>query len=214
MGLFAEVEFATLLALAALVLTIVILLRRSHRYLARQQSSPSPLVHTPRSESRDRARQSGTPDQMLRWEVEMHETARELSGQLNSKMSALESLIREADRAAERLESAIRAARLPADRRPAAAAQEAASPVSCQPGPPRPQPANQAEALQSSSAGRPASVNRGPGQPDTERRAAVGRRQEEIYLLADYGLNALEIAQRLGTPVGEVGLTLSLRDKR
>ena len=36
----------------------------------------------------------------------MHETARELSAQLDSKMSALQALIAEADRAAARLEAA------------------------------------------------------------------------------------------------------------
>jgi hypothetical protein len=39
-------------------------------------------------------------------------------------------------------------------------------------------------------------------------------RYDEIYVLADYGHNAAEIAQRLGSPIGEVELILSLRSKR
>ncbi len=37
----------------------------------------------------------------------MHETARELSGKLDSKMVALQHLINDADRAAERLEKKL-----------------------------------------------------------------------------------------------------------
>ena len=37
----------------------------------------------------------------------MHETARELSAQLDSKLSALQALIAEADRAAARLDAAV-----------------------------------------------------------------------------------------------------------
>jgi hypothetical protein len=40
------------------------------------------------------------------------------------------------------------------------------------------------------------------------------RRYEEIYTLADYGYDAAEIAQRIGTPIGEVQLILGLRGNR
>jgi DNA-directed RNA polymerase specialized sigma24 family protein len=39
-------------------------------------------------------------------------------------------------------------------------------------------------------------------------------RYQEIYTLADYGYPPSEIAQRMGSPVGEIELILSLRDKR
>src|SRR5271166_5550436 len=47
------------------------------------------------------------PDDLAQWEVEMHETARQLSAQLDAKLSLLQSLIVEADRAAARLEDAL-----------------------------------------------------------------------------------------------------------
>ena len=43
--------------------------------------------------------------------------------------------------------------------------------------------------------------------------ASRPRRQEEIYTLADYGYEPAEIARRVGTPVGEVELILSLRGR-
>ena len=38
--------------------------------------------------------------------------------------------------------------------------------------------------------------------------------KQEIYALADYGLSESAIAQRLGVPIGEVELILSLRGKK
>ena len=55
--------------------------------------------------------------------------------------------------------------------------------------------------------------------PGTDRRRAPseawsGQRRQEIYTLADSGLEAAEIARRVGSPVGEVELILGLRQKR
>lgn len=47
----------------------------------------------------------------MRWEVEMHDTARELKAELDSKMSALMSLVRTAREEQERLEHLIEDAR-------------------------------------------------------------------------------------------------------
>lgn len=124
----------------------------------------------------------------------MHETARALSAQLDSKMGALEALISEADRAACRLEAA-----------------GAESPDALrQPPPPEPLPTTQAEALRPSGPS-----EHPPGEADeASQRRSVGRRQEEVYTLADYGLDAAEIARRVGSPVGEVELILGLREKK
>ena len=40
------------------------------------------------------------------------------------------------------------------------------------------------------------------------------RTREEVYMLADYGLATMEIAHRVGVPVGEVELILGLREKK
>ena len=114
------------------------------------------------------------------WEVQMHDTARELSAQLDSKMSALRALVAEADRAAARLEAAL----------------ERSDGF----GPP---PTHQAQSLAAAAESRRDSL--------LSNVAPRAHRHEEVYTLADYGYAPAEIARRLGTPIGEVELILSLR---
>jgi hypothetical protein len=143
----------------------------------------------------------------MEWEVQMHEMAREMTGQLTSKMAALEHLIREADRAAARLEAALGAA----SRRHEGESVHEARQEPRAPGPqePLPAPASQADALKPGAAG----VARVQEDRLAERPSRE-RRHEEVYTLADYGYDAPEIARRLATPVGEIELILGLRQKR
>jgi hypothetical protein len=136
------------------------------------------------------------------WEVDMHETARELKAQLDSKMRALQALIAEADRAASHLEAALKTRHNTDDTPASNRARSGGSPLfNPKPGPPSRQeikstglPTNQAQAPTASAVSSP-------------------HRHEEIYTLADYGLSDSAIAQRLAMPVGEVELILSLRGK-
>ncbi len=194
MTLFAQSGVVTGLMLGSLGLVIGWLLLRTHRYLSRQKRNDSPLVRVGRPEQTNSVHHLDAPPEVARWEVQMHETARELSATLDSKMRALQALIAEADRAAARLEAA-----------------GAESPhATRQPDPPDHQPATQAEALRPSGGS-------GPGadaDAESTRRPSARRCQEEIYTLADYGVDALEIARRVGSPVGEVELILGLREKK
>jgi hypothetical protein len=214
-GLFAQTEPATFLLLGFLVLFIALLLWRSHRYLRRQQTSWSPPGRASRQKPSQPRPQLDAPDDLARWEVGMHETARDLAGRLDSKMAALAQLIREADRAAARLEAAMQAASQPATR--------AAGPdPTSQPAPESrdtldalpPRPVNQAEALKPAGAPDHGSRSSNPPKRDAKRQPAAADRYDEIYLLADYGFDATEIARRVGSPVGEVELILGLRQKR
>ena len=110
MTVFAQSEVVTGLMLGALALVIGWLLFRTHRYLARQKGADSPLVQVARPERAEEGHHLAAPPDVLRWEVQMHETARELSAQLDSKMRVLQVLIAEADRAAARLEAAAQPA--------------------------------------------------------------------------------------------------------
>jgi len=167
--------------LAALAVAILILLRRSHRILGRRKQDDSPMVRLPRPKQEKSSHSNlDAPADVLRWEVQMHETARDLSGQLDSKMSALQALIADADRAAARLETALSRATAP--------------PLGDS------TPPTQADAL-------------GPLHTAEDDRSAASDRREEIYTLADYGLDAAGIANRVGLPIGEVELMLSLRDR-
>jgi len=197
MVLFAESGAVTAVVLGMLALVIGWLLLRSHRYFSRQRQDQSTIVRTARPTRQETAHKLDAPGEVLRWEVEMHETARALAGELDSKMSALGALIAQADRAAARLEAALdpsRQARLDA--------QDQSSP---QPQASRAvKPSDQAEALES-----PSTSCDGSATTPT----AGGRRREEIHMLADYGFDAAEIARRVGSPIGEVELILGLREK-
>ena len=105
---FAQSNTLTILILAVLVLMIVTLMIRSHRYLSRQKRGQSaPIVEMARPAQDDGRQRLDAPPEVARWEVQLHETARELSSRLDSKMSVLQRLTAEADRAAARLEAAL-----------------------------------------------------------------------------------------------------------
>ncbi len=173
----------------------------------------------------------------------MHDTARDLSAQLDSKMAALQHLVREAERVATRLEAAIERAqeqvplqrhgdaeRVSSESRGCAASSagpEGVRPIPSQPLPDRPaepepspvaetpvvpySPANQAQSLRSSE---PSGDGKSSLTKPSTVRSSAEVRYQEIYILADYGYPPSEIAQRVGNPVGEVELILSLRDSR
>ncbi len=223
MALLADTGWPTLLFLAALATATAILLLRTQRYYGRPSRAPPSFEHHARSHRAASGRHATPehhppqshpdgPQEMMKWEVEMHDLARELSARLDSKMSALEHLTREADRAAARLETALAATRrrdVPSPA-PAAPRQDAPQPPAAAAETILP-PKSQADAL------KPGGLDdRGlrldeTGEESASERPSRDRRYEEIYTLADYGYAAAEIAQRLGTPVGEIELILSLR---
>lgn len=147
------------LLLAGMAILGWVLLRRAYRRLGPREKNPPHLVTTPRPEApASRGHCLGGPEDLVRWEVEMQELARELSAKLDSKMSALEALVREADRAAARLEVALRGD-VPPALRPAESCREA------------------------------------------------------IFVLADYGFSAADVASRLGVDRQGVERILAERDK-
>jgi len=97
----------TLFILVAFGLTIAILLLRAHRYLARQRSDDRALVLPRRPKSEPSVRLMDGPPELARWEVEMHRIARDLSAEVDSRVSVLRAMVTEADRAAARLEAAL-----------------------------------------------------------------------------------------------------------
>jgi len=223
--------------LIVLVLGILfILLTRTSRYFSRQGREEPKWPHADRPRSCDGStarpgwddsstaipttRQTMPPTasqrhleampSMAQWEVEMHETARELKAQLDSKMRALQALIAEADRAAARIEAALKTRdkdntdNTPSSNRPRSGGSPLFNPKgglpSMQEKKPAGLPANQAQTLR-------------PASPPTASAVSSPHRHEEIYTLSDYGLSDSAIAQRIGMPVGEVELILSLRGK-
>ncbi|HEY2146745.1 MAG TPA: hypothetical protein VGH32_02335 [Pirellulales bacterium] len=187
---------AQLIFLLGLALVIFILLVRSKRYFRQvtQYQLPAPRP----------ARKMGTPKtisapprDLEKWEVQMHDLARDLMGQLDSKIRVLELLIRQADEAAARLE--------------AAAAKTGGAPLRRvaleRPAAPMPLSPNDASAPQSVRAARNSGEARKP------LKVTNNPRFERVYALADAGMSAATIAKQIGTQVGEVELILSLRGK-
>ena len=108
MWLFADLV-TNAMFLTGVVLLLVILLRRSFRYYGRRRpakSSDKFLAEVPRPGPKQRSLSSAPPE-VLGWHVEMHETARELKAELDSKMRTLQLLIGQARQESERLESLL-----------------------------------------------------------------------------------------------------------
>ncbi len=171
--------------LAGISLLIFLLMRRSFRYYgsrrSRKKTDEPYLVQTPRPAGKHRSLSTAPPD-LLRWHVEMHETARDLKAELDSKMRLLQLLIAQARQQADRLEHLLSDATTSDT---PSAASDAPHYV------PSPSDVESATRL--------------PGSPTG---------QAEIYALADEGRSSADIAQQVGTPLGEVELILSLRGAR
>ncbi len=196
------------LCLILLAVTTVFLLIRTRGQLARQrqrwemEESDTKIRDYDEGPKAVSSSAGGLPDDLARWEVEMQETARQVSAQLDTKFSLLQSLIAEADRAAARLEDAL-------DRfhptLPPGSQAESLRPVAWQACDIR----RELETRERENTAGESDLSTPEGDPS--RASDRGRRREEIYRLADYGFATGEIARRVGSPVGEVELILSLR---
>jgi hypothetical protein len=93
--------------LAGIALLVAILLRRVYRYQGRVRRGEdhSPLAGRAPLPTRASSRGlSDAPQNVLRWEVEMHELARDLKAELDTKMRLLQVLISQAQGTCERLQ--------------------------------------------------------------------------------------------------------------
>jgi DNA-directed RNA polymerase specialized sigma24 family protein len=93
--------------LAGIVLLILIMFRRSYRHhLARNRRSSGPVPRRMQIQAADRAL-SETPDDVMKWQVEMHELARTLKAELDTKMRLVQLLIGQARVESDRLEQLL-----------------------------------------------------------------------------------------------------------
>ena len=106
-ALLAEFQLRSLLPAAVILLFIMILMKRIKRRTRRRPKELVPIVKVkPLSVvSADPLRDA--PPEVHRWQVEMHDVARELSAQLDSKMRLLQSFTRSAAQEADRLEALL-----------------------------------------------------------------------------------------------------------
>jgi hypothetical protein len=186
--------------LLGVVLMTVILLRRTLRYSRRRRQLEPRAAATRPVVNREPDRGQpliDAPPELLRWQVEMHETARDLKAELDSKLSALQTLVRLAREERERLEHAIRRAErlgLSEHRDALEQIERLADQALCEDG----------QALDTL-----------PPPCDTESilPEIKDSTRELIYGLADDGNSAREIAHHSGVPQGEVEMILNLRKR-
>lgn len=190
MWILASTAASMAFALGAAIVSFF-LIRRSRRYLA-QVAGNQPGRAIPASALSDRQPETPLTRDVLRAEVRIHDTARELMGQLDSKMSALQALNLMAGDAAQRLEAALDRA----ERLGLAAHRDTLEELAELP----------AQDLASAN-GTIADLSR-----DSERRSRVDQEHclRLVLSLARTGRNAPSIADELGMPVGEVEMLLSL----
>jgi hypothetical protein len=144
------------------------------------------------------------------WEVELHHLAREVKGEIESKMRALEELIQLAEDARTRLNGSIGRAeslglsdhrKAPGDSREGRLNDNADKGEFSSVGR-RAERARNAKPNRETARSAPITAGDDPGEDP---------RFERVYALADAGYSATRIAGQIGSQIGEVELILSLR---
>jgi len=97
---------AALLFFAGCALLTLLLLKRSYR-LGRRKSSSAPIERIARPTSKWDGAQRDVLAQVERQKVDMVDMARDLNGQLSSRILVLEQLVGESQRQIERLEALL-----------------------------------------------------------------------------------------------------------
>ena len=165
--------------LAALVVVIAFTLANARRKVRQRGPSPSEYAREQIARLKDQQGVKGDLEQLL---VEVHEAARRLNAQMDTKAARLEALIRDAD---ERLTRLQRTAHVTA-------------------------PDQEPNAPQSSQESARLDVLVGDGAPPDEDRQETDPVRLRILELAREGRGPVQIAQDTGVPPGEVELILAL----
>ncbi len=192
-----------LMFLAGIVLLTLILLKRWHRYYGRRGRKATTEKQSAHDFGRQESRPLNSPPELLRWQVEMHETARDLKAELDSKMSAIQALVGIAREECQRLEAAIQRAHqlgLSTRRDTLDEIQQLTSQLAAEDSSTR-FTDNVTNSFESSKGG-PPSASAFP----------IGRRAA-IYALADEGHSPTSIAEQIGTPIGDVEIVLGTRGR-
>ncbi len=102
-------SYAVLFFLAGVGLLTFILLKRSYRYFSRprRKRNDKPIELQPRPKGPWDGAQHDAMAHVERQKVEMHEMARDLNGQLSSKIIVLEKLIADSQRQITRMEAML-----------------------------------------------------------------------------------------------------------
>jgi len=186
---------SSLLLLAGVAVAVYLLMRKTRQPTELLDREP---IAKSLARDRDHALQDA-PAEIVQWQAEMHETARDLRAEIDTKFAALQALTILARNESQRLEAAIRRAEglgIDAPRDTLAAIEGLADPDALA------DPQRLAEVAAQM-----------PPLPRGLRGElfAENDRQVAIANLAARGLAPTEIARRLSLPIGDVELLLNLR---
>jgi hypothetical protein len=195
MPLFAELSTSQLFLVGLLATSMFMLFHTRRRWQQTAQRRPVEKSSTT-SQRWDKSHTAASPADVREWEIEVHEFARDVSARIDSKLAALEHLMRAAHHETLRLEAAIARSQgiSSATEGPVSGAAVEFAPVS------------QAQQLHEAARSSARSVHSSLApKPHLERPYA------RIYALSDAGSTSQQIAAQTGTPLGEVELILGLR---
>jgi hypothetical protein len=184
----------TILMAAGVALAALVLLRA-----ARRRPGQLAAILSAAGERSRASALANAPPELLRWQVEMHETARDLKAELDSKLAALQALVALAREERALLEATILQLRHDEADQPRgtlAAIESLGDPAAL----------DDPERLSQVAARMPALP--GDVAADLFER---DRQSLAVSRLSDQGLSPVSIAEHLHLPLGEVELLLSLR---
>ena len=198
--------FAAWLFFLGIAMLVAILLRRFYRYQAKQKKNQkendAPIVSSQSSPDKPRQPLIDAPPEIIRWQVEMHELAREMKAELDTKMVALQKLIQLANQAEQRLTKAVEASQTSQvdQSRINTSTLETLSEIASILGTQTSEESlNRLTELTNIS---DASLGISGGSHE---------QVKQVFYFADQGWSAIKISEKLQLPVGDVELILSLR---
>ncbi len=193
-------ETASELMLAAgILVAIIVLLRRSRRKARRQRKRDRDVSQAQNKQVSADASPPllDAPSEFTRWHVQLHEEARAMQARIDSKLSALQALTIAAREESTRLEAAI----------------EKAERLGLSPCP----STNQIIDQLADGKWQPEPINEpNGGSLDTDGRKnpltiEETAQAELVHAMADQGCSVTSIAERLGLPIGDVEMLLSIK---
>jgi hypothetical protein len=190
------VPFSQLLLLALTVIVLAFLLRGTRRRWQRSVAMSRESVRERYEKLKEDRTATREVDKAL---IELDQLARQVHGRLDTQFAKLEVLIQDADERIDKLTRLLRAAQSSDTLDITLGAEE---------------PRELAPAETTDPAGATVSADRSSVAVGAERTDADGTESDRhgpIYRLADQGLSAIDIAERVGRTTGEVELILSLR---
>ena len=189
MDTFNQTPASGLMLVAGMVVLMWVVFRQRNRNRRASKSTPVGRLEPYQSQTLSPL---AAPPEAIRWQVEMHETARDLKAEIDSKLALLQSLVAMARQESERLEAAIARA----ERVGLSASRDAL------------------EEIETASARIVPLADDALNSERADHAAWLqASQQRQIFRLADLGHEPSAIAQALEMPLGDVELALSLRER-